>query len=186
MEQAEKERVQREIHDEASRQFPGAVQGVTVLQHGDERGIKRAGLMVRVLISPEGPDGRERPLRAFEQAHRTEIEQFRSDLSQRLPQARRLQLVCDGPDGRKVILVPLERSPAERGQADSPASGDLTPVMARLAPAELDIVDTLISGGIAANRAEAIRWALARVSERPAYTQLRERTREIERLRTEF
>jgi Arc/MetJ-type ribon-helix-helix transcriptional regulator len=58
--------------------------------------------------------------------------------------------------------------------------------MARLGAAELEIVDTLISAGIAANRAEAIRWALTRISERPAYAQLRERTREIERLRTEF
>ena len=36
------------------------------------------------------------------------------------------------------------------------------------------------------NRAEAIRWSLARISERPAYAQLRERTREIERLKSEF
>ena len=37
----------------------------------------------------------------------------------------------------------------------------LVPVMARLGPAELETVDTLITAGIAANRAEAIRWALA-------------------------
>jgi hypothetical protein len=36
------------------------------------------------------------------------------------------------------------------------------------------------------NRAEAVRWALARIRERPAYAQLRERAREIERLKTEF
>jgi Arc/MetJ-type ribon-helix-helix transcriptional regulator len=48
------------------------------------------------------------------------------------------------------------------------------------------IVDTLISAGIAPNRAEAIRWSLARISERPAYAQLRERTREIEQLKSEF
>lgn len=186
MEQAEKEQLQGEIQQEASQHFPAAVQGVTVLQHGDERRIKRGELIIQVLISPQGPDGRQRPLRAFEQAHQSEIEQFRRALSQRFPRARRLQLVCDGADGRKVILVPLDRVRAERGQADSPGAGDLTPVMARLAPTELEIVDTLISAGIAANRAEAIRWALARISERPAYTQLLERTREIERLKTEF
>jgi Arc/MetJ-type ribon-helix-helix transcriptional regulator len=58
--------------------------------------------------------------------------------------------------------------------------------MARPGPTDLDIVDTLISAGIAPNRAEAIRWALGRISERPAYAQLRERTREIERLKSEF
>ena len=58
--------------------------------------------------------------------------------------------------------------------------------MARLGAADLEIVDTLISAGIAANRAEAIRWALARISQRPAYAQLRERTREIEKLKSQF
>jgi len=47
----------------------------------------------------------------------------------------------------------------------------------------LDIVDTLIAAGIAGNRAEAIRWALTRIRERPAYEQLREHTRDIERLK---
>ena len=51
---------------------------------------------------------------------------------------------------------------------------------------ELDIVDTLIAAGIANNRAEAIRWALTRIRERPAYEQLREHTRDIERLKSEF
>jgi Arc/MetJ-type ribon-helix-helix transcriptional regulator len=58
--------------------------------------------------------------------------------------------------------------------------------MVRLRPAELDIVDTLIAAGIASNRAEAIRWALTRICERPAYEELRERTRDIERLKSEF
>jgi Arc/MetJ-type ribon-helix-helix transcriptional regulator len=80
----------------------------------------------------------------------------------------------------------LDRDPGQRGQRGGTAANELTPVMARLGPAELDIVDTLISAGIAPNRAEAIRWALARISERPAYAQLRERTREIERLKSEF
>jgi Arc/MetJ-type ribon-helix-helix transcriptional regulator len=66
------------------------------------------------------------------------------------------------------------------------AAGDRTPVMARLGPAELEIVDTQIGAGIAPNRAEAIRWSLARISERPACAQLRERTGEIERLKSEF
>jgi hypothetical protein len=66
------------------------------------------------------------------------------------------------------------------------ADDGITPVMVRLKAAELDIVDTLITAGIANNRAEALRWALARVSERPAYARLREHTREIEALKNEF
>jgi Arc/MetJ-type ribon-helix-helix transcriptional regulator len=61
-----------------------------------------------------------------------------------------------------------------------------TPVMVRLKAPELEIVDTLISAGIANNRAEAIRWALTRIGERPAYIQVREHTRDIERLKAEF
>jgi hypothetical protein len=64
--------------------------------------------------------------------------------------------------------------------------GEFTHVMVRLRTAELDIVDTLIAAGVANNRAEAIRWALTRIPERPAYEQLREHTRDIERLKTEF
>jgi len=58
--------------------------------------------------------------------------------------------------------------------------------MVRLRTEELDTVDTLITAGIAGNRAEAVRWALARIRERPAFEQLREHTREIERLKTDF
>ena len=35
-------------------------------------------------------------------------------------------------------------------------------------------------------RADAIRWVLARFRRRPAYARLRERVREIDRLRAEF
>jgi Arc/MetJ-type ribon-helix-helix transcriptional regulator len=58
--------------------------------------------------------------------------------------------------------------------------------MARLGPVDLETVDILITAGIAANRADAVRWALARIRERPAYARLRERTREIEKLKNEF
>ena len=57
--------------------------------------------------------------------------------------------------------------------------------MVRLKTPELDIVDTLIAAGIANNRAEAIRWALTRIRERPAYEQLGSTPR-IDRLKSEF
>ena len=66
------------------------------------------------------------------------------------------------------------------------ADGEFTHVMVRLSTAELGIVDTLIAAGVATNRAEAVRWALTRIRERPAYEQLREHTRDIERLKSEF
>ncbi len=64
--------------------------------------------------------------------------------------------------------------------------GGFTPVMVRLPGAELETVDTLIAAGIASSRAEAIRWALARIRARPAYEQLRRHASEIQRLQAEF
>jgi Arc/MetJ-type ribon-helix-helix transcriptional regulator len=61
-----------------------------------------------------------------------------------------------------------------------------TPVTARLDAAQLETLDTLITAGIAANRAEAVRWALDRIRERPAYARLRERAREIDELKEQF
>ena len=50
----------------------------------------------------------------------------------------------------------------------------------------LDTLDTLITAGIAPSRAEAVRWALTRIRERPAFEQLRNRAREIEELKAQF
>ena len=58
--------------------------------------------------------------------------------------------------------------------------------MARLGPAGLETLDTLIMAGIAATRAGAIRWALDRIRERPAYQRLRELRSDVGKLRNEF
>jgi hypothetical protein len=41
-------------------------------------------------------------------------------------------------------------------------------VQTRLGPADLATVDSLITAGIVSSRAEAIRWAIARIREDPA------------------
>jgi hypothetical protein len=71
---------------------------------------------------------------------------------------------------------------------DPVPSGDqtLTAVMARLGPEDLETLDTLIAVGIASSRAEAVRWALARIRERPAYEQIRAHSQEIEKLKSQF
>jgi Arc/MetJ-type ribon-helix-helix transcriptional regulator len=58
--------------------------------------------------------------------------------------------------------------------------------MARLGPIDLETLDTLITAGIASNRADAVRWTLARIRERPAYERLRARAQEIEELKAQF
>jgi hypothetical protein len=65
-----------ELEAEANERFPGAVQAVMVLEHGDERRAEPGKMTIRVVISAAGPDGQERTLRAFGQAHRPEMEQF--------------------------------------------------------------------------------------------------------------
>jgi len=87
--------------------------------------------------------------------------------------------------------VKLERVQEKFEEEVRPALGRgrdpaLTSVMARLGHEDLETVDTLIAGGIVSSRADAVRWALARIRERPAYEQLRVRAREIEALKSQF
>ena len=56
----------------------------------------------------------------------------------------------------------------------------------KLGLADRKMLDTLITAGIAASRAEAISWALARIRERPAYAKLSERARELDDLKARF
>jgi len=167
------------IEQEVRGRFPGdAVDSVAVLQYGDDPAVEPGQVVVQVTIgSAAEAEGGEEPLGAFHRAHRDAIEQLQRDISQRWPQANRFKLVTSQGEGGKFML----RMPTP----DEPP-GDLTPVMARLGPADLETLDTLITAGFAANRAQAVRWALARIRERPAYAELRERAREIESLRSQF
>jgi hypothetical protein len=181
MDQAAKDRIQHELEDEAKRLFPGAVRRVDLLQHGDDPVAEPGQMVLRlVLIATPGEDGE--PPEPHTVLKPPAMKQFRHELSQRLPEVRRIEILLEDADGQPF----KGRFMMNSGDEGRPADGDFTPVMARLRPAELEIVDTLISAGIAANRAEAVRWALARISERPAYAQLREHTRDIERLKTQF
>jgi hypothetical protein len=181
MDQAEIDRIQHELQDEANKLFPGAVREVALLQHGDDPLVEPGELLLRLIaIQPTG----EHPAETDPDTvlKRPAMKQFRKELSRRLPEVRRLEVKFEDASGHPRQAHFVMRHDGETGDAD----GGFTPVMARLRAADLEVVDTLISAGIAPNRAEAIRWALARISERPAYAQLREHTRDIDRLKTEF
>src|SRR6202008_4932385 len=108
----------------------------------------------------------------FHRAFEKELHRFREDLSGKLPEARRLEFsVGEDKHGPHIWL---NRGPRSL-EARALPGADLTPVMARLGPMDLETLDTLITAGIASNRADAVRWALARIRERPAYEQLRGR-----------
>ena len=72
------------------------------------------------------------------------------------------------------------------GWLRSGGGSELTAVMARLEPEDLQTLDTLITAGVAANRSEGMRWALARIRERPAFAKLAEWVRGLDELKAEF
>ena len=164
------------IEQQVKSRFPeGTVQRVELLRYGEDPAIEPGRIGIRVIIDPAGvPESEDPALEAFHRAHKASIKQLERDLSTLVPEATRLEF----SDGEQVVFLMRPGAPEERR--------DLTPVMARLGPRDLETLDTLITAGIAPNRAEAVRWALARIRERPAYAQLRERGREIEELKAQF
>jgi Arc/MetJ-type ribon-helix-helix transcriptional regulator len=171
------------IEQEVRDRFPeGALAGVAVLQYGDDPAVEPGQILVQVTVEPTAEaEGDEDRLEAFHRANRDAIAQLQRDIPKRWPQATRFKIISgQGGDGRKRMMMVRMPTP------DDPKEGDLTPVMARLGPADLETLDTLITAGFAASRAQAVRWALARIRERPAYAELRERAKEIENLKSQF
>src|SRR5689334_10191778 len=167
--------------------LPGApIQRVVILQYGDDPEIEPGQLLARIHIeAADDKTAREQAMEEFHQAHRTAIRELRRDLD-RLPGVGLLEIIAGDSEGEGEDHGPRMRL---RGKEPSPfttGEGPLVPVMARLGPADLETVDVLITAGIAANRADAVRWALARIRERPAYAQLQQRAREIEELKAQF
>ena len=181
MEQDEKERLERGAEAELNRRCgDGTVQKVEVLQYGDEPVIEPGQVIVRVILNPTGEDPHE-TMAAFEKAHQDTITELRARIAQKMPVIGRLQFTVPSQDGKRpVITMPI-------GPPDRTATGrNLTPVMARLGPKDLETLDALITAGIVSNRADGVRWALARIRERPAYTQLREHIGKIDELKAQF
>ena len=107
------------------------------------------------------------------------VSELRRELAENLPEASFLEF-CFGEHGRQGRMVQRLGDPP-----DDPAER-LAPVGVGLGPVDLEMLDTLIIGGTAASRAEAIGWALARLRERPAYAKLSERARELDDLKARF
>jgi hypothetical protein len=187
MDRAALERIEREIDQEAKSLFPGnAVERVAVLQYGDDPMVEPGELAVRVFIKAGGTEDDEQAVDNFAHTHKAAMKQLREELMQRLPEAKRLEFTFgDAGDDRKHTRFMMRTGGLGERERER-AGGELTPVMARLGPVDLETLDALITAGIAPNRAEAVRWALARIRERPAYAKLRERVREIDELKAQF
>jgi hypothetical protein len=158
------------------------VQKVEVLQYGDDPVIEPGQAMVRVILTPTGEDP-DTTLHAFEKAHSGAIENLRKAIARTMPFIGRVQLTLPvQPGERKHPVISMSVGPLDR----TAPGRSLTPVMARLDPRDLEVLDALITAGIVPNRAEGVRWALARIRERPAYTQLREHIGKIDELKAQL
>jgi hypothetical protein len=187
MDQAELDQIRQRFDEEVRRRIPGqAIQRVELLQYRDDPEIEPGHLLLRVVIeAPDDKDERRHVFEDFAHARHEAFRELRKELD-KMPVPTMLQFIAAGepPEGLgpRIQLMHARGGPGEAPEA-MPA---LTPVMTRVGPEDLDTLDTLIAAGIATSRAEAVRWALARIRERPAYEQLRSRTREIEDLKSQF
>jgi hypothetical protein len=195
VDQAELERARQAFEDAVRARVPGtAIDRVELLQYGDIPEIEPGEVLGRAFLAlPEGADPADLTVR------RQVLKEFRSAnpgalvaLSKDFGQAGFGEglFAFEGPDpgpDRPGPLLHL-RIKLSRGSSALGLGGGrpLTAVMARLDAADLETLDTLIAAGIAGSRAEAVRWALARIRERPAYERLRTRAREIEDLKSQF
>ena len=183
MDQEEKEHLERGAEEELNRQFgDGTVQKVEVLQYGDDSVIEPGQVMVRVILTPTDEDP-EQTLHAFEKAHRAAIEHLRKKVARKMPFIGRVEFTLpQQPGERKHPVISMSVSPPDR----TATGRNLTPVMARLDPSNVEVLDALITAGIVSNRADGVRWALTRIRERPAYTQLREHIGKIDELKAQL
>ncbi len=178
------------LDQQIKERFPdGSIERVALLRYGDEPEIEPGRLQVRVHVQAPAESGdTDDPMDDWEHAHRAATRELHNELSRKVPEITQLEFVMEAADGRHTARVGMRGAPSlsdmeERARA---GGGPLTPVMARLGPADLEILDTLITAGIAPTRAEAVRWALARIRERPAYAKLRERAHELDELKAQF
>jgi len=198
MDQAELEELKKQFAKAVRTTFPAdaPIERTEVLAYGDDPEIEPGQLLGRVVIDAQGAtdeggkEERGRKLEAFHDANRDKIRELRGHMD-RLPMSAILEFTVSGEPAEAEDKGPRRFGPRIRlgggpGRMMPSGEGPMTPVMARLGPEDLETLDMLITVGIATSRAEAVRWALARIRERPAYEQLRVHTRQIEELKSQF
>ncbi len=193
MERAALDGLQSKLEEQVKEHFPDSgLQRVALLQYGDDPQIEPGDLWVQVFfkvagVPPdrEGSQARTLVLTAWQDARQAMLNELQREFAQALPAARMLEfkfIVDDNTELEGSVRRRIGGSAADLAERQR----DLTPVMARLGPVDLWTLDTLIAAGIAANRAGALRWVLARIRERPAYAKLSERARELDELKAQF
>jgi hypothetical protein len=160
---------------------------VLLLQYGDDPEIEPGDLWVRVIPAADGPEDWERSLKAFWDTHEAAVDQFVSYLAEKLCQIRILEFTFNVPVTRDGHCPRFSRGIAQKlSDYRREELGEDNFELTRLGPAGLETVDTLIMAGVAGTRGEAIRRALDRIREPPAYERLREHVLDTGRLKDEF
>lgn len=177
------------LDEQIKERFPdGSIDRTELLRYGDDPRIEPGKLLVRVHVKVAAESSAD-PMDDWEHAHQGATRQLHDELIQKVPEVTALEFMMETPGGRyqtaRIGMITGD-SLSDMEERARTGGGALTPVMARLAPVDLETLDTLITAGIATTRAEAVRWALARIRERPAYQRLRERARELEELKAQF
>jgi hypothetical protein len=181
-------RLERQIR----RLFPdGTFTRVEVLQYGDDPGVEPGDVGIRTFLPrgdrPVGQAEDEQIIAAFQQAHQATVEKLREHLPRYIGW---IEFHPERPDQSDDLLkgpvMRLQTGGGARASALDTGAEELVSVMTRLGTADLAVVDTLITAGIASSRAEALRWAIGRIRENPVYGQLQQRVDEINELKNQF
>jgi hypothetical protein len=160
--------------------FPqGTFAYVEVLEYGDDPAVQPGDTAVRAFIDRAGRpaetwDSRE-AVDDFATANSEGIGKLHDGL---LPSIAWVDFVLDTPEHR---AKPYDQTYSGTRFIGRPDVLEGVPGGARvgtwLGPADLATVDAVITAGIATSRAEAMRWALGRIRENPAYAELQARMR---------
>jgi hypothetical protein len=169
--------------------FPeGTFAWVDVLGYGDDPAVEPGDTAVRVFIDRAGRpeedwDSRE-TLDEWAKANSEGIGKLHDGL---LPSIAWVDFVPDTPERR---AKPYDQTFSGTRFIGRPDVLEGVPGAARvgtwLTPEDLATADALIMAGIATTRAEAMRWALGRIRENPAYAELQARMREASELKAQF
>ena len=180
LDRAVQDQLQSRLDAQVKEHFPdGGVQRVALLQYGDDPWVEPGDLLVRVFTEEYGE---EPHLPTWVQDREAMLGELHRELTKTLPGVRYLEFWFGENERQCHIRQRLGCPPKDPARHEH----DLTPVDVRLGPADLEMLDALISTGTAASRAEAIGWVLARIRERPAYARLSERARELDELKARF
>jgi hypothetical protein len=158
--------------------FPeGAFTQVDVLGYGDDPDVEPGETAIRAFVDRAGHpattfEDDEDVIRGFEDANSQAITALHRE--RQIPGIAWIQLIPDTPDRRAPGAVLWGFPSMFFGMRSDVTDGErgFASVHIRLGPADLATVDALISAGIATSRAEAMRWALGRIRDNPAYAQI--------------